>query len=141
MAKGDQRSNNMVKKPKQDHSPPKEGCGTSDRPMPPTTTVMPKGKLKNKQQRGDAQFAASKLSGGTEPGSCGPGRRVRLSQLLQFRRPEGSFWPQAAAMVGTPVRGRGRARVFERFSQPFAGHAGLRLTQTELRPGSPIKTT
>ncbi|WP_167772523.1 hypothetical protein [Ramlibacter henchirensis] len=49
MAKGDQRSNKMAKKPKKDHSPPKEGSGTSDRPTPPTTTVMPKGKLKNKQ--------------------------------------------------------------------------------------------
>ena len=47
MAKGDQRSNKMVKKPKKDTSPPKEG--TSDRPTPPMTTVMPKGKLKNKQ--------------------------------------------------------------------------------------------
>jgi hypothetical protein len=48
MAKGDQRSNKMVKKPKKDTSPPKESTG-SDRPMPPVTTVMPKGKLKNKQ--------------------------------------------------------------------------------------------
>ena len=48
MAKGDQRSNKMVKKPKKDSSPPKEGLGSSDRPMPPTTAVLPKGKLKNK---------------------------------------------------------------------------------------------
>ncbi len=46
MAKGDQRNEKMTKKPKKDTSPPKEG--TSDRPMPPTTTVMPRGKLKNK---------------------------------------------------------------------------------------------
>ncbi len=48
MAKGEQRSNKMDKKPKKDTSLPKEGSGTSDRPMPPTTTVLPKGKLKNK---------------------------------------------------------------------------------------------
>ena len=47
MPKGEQRSNKMVKKPKKDNSPPKEGQ-TSDRPMPPVTTVLPKGKLKNK---------------------------------------------------------------------------------------------
>lgn len=46
MAKGDQRSNKMTKKPKKDTSPPKEGG--SDRPMPPMTTVLPRGKLKNK---------------------------------------------------------------------------------------------
>ena len=48
MANRDQRSNKMVKKPKKDNSPPKEGGGLSDRPTPPVTTVMPKGKLKNK---------------------------------------------------------------------------------------------
>lgn len=49
MAKGDQRSNKMTKKPKKDTSPPKTTTpGTSDRPMPPTTTVLPRGKLKNK---------------------------------------------------------------------------------------------
>ncbi|MBP6405252.1 MAG: hypothetical protein LCH79_15135 [Proteobacteria bacterium] len=47
MAKGDQRSNKMVKKPKKDTSPPKPG--TSDRPTPPVTTVLPRGKLKNKE--------------------------------------------------------------------------------------------
>jgi hypothetical protein len=47
MPKGEQRSNKMAKKPKKDNSPPKE-VGTSDRPTPPTTTVLPKGKLKNK---------------------------------------------------------------------------------------------
>ena len=46
MAKGDQRSNKMAKKPKKDTSAPRES--TSDRPMPPSTTVLPKGKLKNK---------------------------------------------------------------------------------------------
>ena len=46
MAKGDQRSNKMAKKPKKDTTPPKQIA--SDRPMPPTTTVQPRGKLKNK---------------------------------------------------------------------------------------------
>ncbi len=46
MAKGDQRKEKMAKKPKKDTSPPKEG--TSDRPMPPTTTVIPRGKIKIK---------------------------------------------------------------------------------------------
>jgi hypothetical protein len=45
MPKGEQRSNKLQKKPKKDTSPPKEG-GTSDRPMPPTTAVIPKGKIK-----------------------------------------------------------------------------------------------
>jgi len=47
MAKGEQRSNKMAKKPKKDTSPPKESGG-SDRPMAPITAVMPRGKLKNK---------------------------------------------------------------------------------------------
>ncbi len=47
MAKGVQHNNKMVKKPKKDTSPPKEHSG-SDRPMPPTTTVIPRGKDKNK---------------------------------------------------------------------------------------------
>ncbi|MBN9408802.1 MAG: hypothetical protein J0H69_06580 [Burkholderiales bacterium] len=47
MAKGDQRSNKMVKKPKKDTSPPKSG-GTSDRPVAPVTLVAPRGKLKDK---------------------------------------------------------------------------------------------
>ncbi len=47
MAKGEQRSNKMAKKPKKDNSTPPESV--SDRPMPPTTTVLPKGKLKNKK--------------------------------------------------------------------------------------------
>ena len=46
MAKGQQRSNKMVKKPKKDSSPPKDS--TSDRPTPPMTAVIPRGKLKNK---------------------------------------------------------------------------------------------
>ena len=49
MAKGEQRSNKMVKKPKKDTaSPPKESPSGSSRPNPPTTSVLPKGKLKNK---------------------------------------------------------------------------------------------
>ena len=47
MAKGDQRSNKMAKKPKKDTSPPKQP-GTTDRPTPPMTTVLPRGKIKNK---------------------------------------------------------------------------------------------
>jgi hypothetical protein len=46
MAKGDQRSNKMAKKPKKDTSPPKQG--TSDRPTPPVTSVIARGKEKNK---------------------------------------------------------------------------------------------
>lgn len=46
MAKGDQRSNKMVKKPKKDTSPPK--TSTSDRPVAPVTAVIPRGKDKNK---------------------------------------------------------------------------------------------
>ncbi|WP_326535195.1 hypothetical protein [Pseudorhodoferax sp.] len=48
MAKGEQRSNKMVKKPKKDSSPPPSLSSPSTRPTPPVTTVMPKGKLKNK---------------------------------------------------------------------------------------------
>jgi hypothetical protein len=49
MAKGEQRSNKMTKKPKKDSGTTKDtSSSTSDRPMPPTTAVMPKGKLKNK---------------------------------------------------------------------------------------------
>ncbi len=48
MAKGEQRSNKMTKKPKKDNSPPQESSGsTSSRPIAPTTAVTPKGKLKN----------------------------------------------------------------------------------------------
>jgi hypothetical protein len=48
MPKGEQRSNKMAKKPKKDTSPPKDSSSASTRPIPPTTAVMPKGKLKNK---------------------------------------------------------------------------------------------
>jgi hypothetical protein len=51
MPKGEQRSNKMAKKPKKDSSPPQEaspGAGLSPRPTPPVTSVMPKGKMKNK---------------------------------------------------------------------------------------------
>ena len=44
MPKGEQRSNKMAKKPKKDTSPPKES--QADRPMPPVTAVIPKGKIK-----------------------------------------------------------------------------------------------
>ena len=46
MAKGDQRNEKMAKKPKKDTSEPK--TTGSDRPRPPMTAVLPKGKLKNK---------------------------------------------------------------------------------------------
>jgi hypothetical protein len=47
MPKGEQKSNKQAKKPKKDNSPPKDSV--SDRPTPPTTTVVPvRGKLKNK---------------------------------------------------------------------------------------------
>lgn len=51
MPKGEQRSNKMVKKPKKDTSPPQEasaGSALSPRPTAPMTSVMPKGKMKNK---------------------------------------------------------------------------------------------
>ncbi|MDB5893944.1 MAG: hypothetical protein JWQ88_1475 [Rhodoferax sp.] len=47
MAKGEQHSNKMAKKPKKDTSPPKDAA-MSDRPKPPVTAVMPRGKLKTK---------------------------------------------------------------------------------------------
>lgn len=46
MAKGEQRKEKMVKKPKKDTSEPK--TSTSDRPMAPTTSVIPRGKIKTK---------------------------------------------------------------------------------------------
>jgi hypothetical protein len=46
MAKGDQRKEKMAKKPKKDNSEPKNT--TSDRPMPPVTAVIPRGKIKTK---------------------------------------------------------------------------------------------
>ena len=51
MPKGEQRSNKMVKKPKKDSGAPLEpspGSSLSPRPTPPVTSVMPKGKMKNK---------------------------------------------------------------------------------------------
>lgn len=48
MPKGEQRSNKMTKKPKKDSAPLKDASIVSNRPTPPVTTVMPKGKLKNK---------------------------------------------------------------------------------------------
>lgn len=48
MPKGEQRSNKMAKKPKKDSGSSKESSSVSDRPTPPTTSVLPKGKLKNK---------------------------------------------------------------------------------------------
>ena len=44
---GEQRREKLVKKPKKDNSPPKPAT-PSDRPQPPSTTVMPKGKMKHK---------------------------------------------------------------------------------------------
>ncbi|MES3010333.1 MAG: hypothetical protein V4738_06100 [Pseudomonadota bacterium] len=44
MAKGEQRSNKMEKKPKKDTPTPKT-AGVSDRPTPPVTAVMPRGKI------------------------------------------------------------------------------------------------
>lgn len=49
MPKGVQ-SNKMAKKPKKDTGPLKESSSFSDRPVAPTTSVLPKGKLKNKPQ-------------------------------------------------------------------------------------------
>jgi hypothetical protein len=48
MAKGEQRSNKMTKKPKKDTSTPNKPI-SADRPVPPTTAVLPRGKLKNKE--------------------------------------------------------------------------------------------
>lgn len=45
MAK-EQRNEKMTKKPKKDTSPPR--TGGSDRPTPPMTAVIPRGKEKNK---------------------------------------------------------------------------------------------
>ena len=46
---GEQRREKMVKKPKKDTAPPKTGT-PSDRPQAPMTSVLPKGKMKNKQR-------------------------------------------------------------------------------------------
>jgi hypothetical protein len=47
MPKGVQRNDKSGKKPKKDTSAP-SNAPPSDRPTPPTTVVMPRGKLKNK---------------------------------------------------------------------------------------------
>ncbi len=47
MAKSQQRSNKETKKPKKDSSPPKPLSGEPVRPSM-TTSVIPRGKLKNK---------------------------------------------------------------------------------------------
>lgn len=50
MPKGVQRSNKLAKKPKKDSGLPSDSSSSpSTRPIPPTTAIMPKGKLKNKQ--------------------------------------------------------------------------------------------
>ena len=48
MAKGEQRSNKMEKKPTKDNSPPTDAPTTSSRPVAPVPGVAPKGKMKNK---------------------------------------------------------------------------------------------
>ena len=48
MAKGDQRKEKMVKKPKKDTSPPRDAPSGSDRPVAPVTAVIPRGKIKDK---------------------------------------------------------------------------------------------
>jgi hypothetical protein len=48
MAKGQQRSNKEAKKPKKDSSPPKAPAAGVEPVRTITTTVIPRGKLKNK---------------------------------------------------------------------------------------------
>jgi hypothetical protein len=48
MANTEQHGNKMKKKPKKDSAPSK--AGGSDRPMAPTTSVMPKGKEAKKHK-------------------------------------------------------------------------------------------
>jgi hypothetical protein len=49
MAERQQRGNKEAKKPKKDGGSSKSPvAATSDRPLPPVTSVLPKGKLKNK---------------------------------------------------------------------------------------------
>lgn len=48
MAKGEQHSNKMIKKPKKSTTVPLEPSSVSTRPIAPVTSVAPKGKLKNK---------------------------------------------------------------------------------------------
>jgi hypothetical protein len=45
----EQRNEKMSKKPKKDTSPAK-GSVPSDRPMPPVTSILPRGKEKNKSK-------------------------------------------------------------------------------------------
>ena len=47
MAKGQQRNDKLTKKPKKDTSAPKTPIA-SDRPTPPVTAVLPRGKAKDK---------------------------------------------------------------------------------------------
>lgn len=47
MAKGQTHNDKMTKKPKKDTSAPKTGS-PSDRPVPPVTAVIPRGKVKDK---------------------------------------------------------------------------------------------
>ena len=47
MAKGEQRSNKQVKKPKKDTGEPTKTV-SADRPVPPMTAVMPRGNLAKK---------------------------------------------------------------------------------------------
>lgn len=47
MANRDQKSNKLSKKPKKDTGPVRESS-PSDRPVAPTTAVIPRGKEKNK---------------------------------------------------------------------------------------------
>lgn len=48
MAKGEQRKEKMVKKPKKDNGPREAPASASDRPIAPTTAVIPRGKTKDK---------------------------------------------------------------------------------------------
>ena len=49
MPKGVQRNDKSAKKPKKDTSAPSSlASSVSTRPVPPMTSVLPKGKLKNK---------------------------------------------------------------------------------------------
>ncbi|MBY4595403.1 hypothetical protein [Ottowia caeni] len=48
MAKGEQRKEKMVKKPKKDSGARTPNSSPSDRPIAPTTSVIPRGKIKDK---------------------------------------------------------------------------------------------
>jgi len=48
MAKGEQRKEKMVKKPKKDSGPRDTPSSGSDRPVAPNTAVIPRGKMKDK---------------------------------------------------------------------------------------------